>query len=258
MSEMPRNGFRSSAALSRPAKFQFIVQAIAARLAAIAKRQSPAHERVASDRLDPAAIMLPDSSAALSASAHAQALCKPWLFQHCLRTYAWAALLAQTDRIRFDRELLFVACALHDLGLSEMRDGHASDCACFAVEGAREARRFCAERIGWDNERCDRLAEAIALHLNVSVGLKHGPEAHLLNAGAAFDVVGLRWREIAENARRTVLSVHPRLDFKTGMIAQMKSQARNRPDSRAALLVKLGFCNMIRDAPFEDDRACPG
>lgn len=42
-----------------------------------------------------------------------------------------------------------------------------------------------------------RLAEGIALHMNVRVRVTQGVEAHLLNAGAALDGVGLRLAELS-------------------------------------------------------------
>lgn len=240
-------------ALNRRERFALIARAAAARIASLPARlrQRYGFFDTALDRLDPDAIALPDSDAAVRAIEHARALSEAWLFHHCLRTYAWGALLAQADRLRYDRELLFVACALHDLGLTDAHAGHASDCACFAIEGARAAHRFASEKIGWERERCDRLADAIALHLNVSVAVERGPEAHLLNAGAAFDVVGLRMREVPAAAREEVLSNYPRLRFSAQMAKAMKAKAQAFPRSRTAVLVGLGFCGMIRANPLE-------
>ena len=201
--------------------------------------------------IDMNAIRLPDSPVALRASEHAKLLSEPWLFNHCLRTYVWGAMLAQVDRINCDHELLFVACALHDLGLTDAHNCKEHNCACFAVEGARAAHRFAAA-IRWETERSDRLAEAISLHLNVRVGLQHGPEAHLLHEGAALDVIGARVRDIGPTVVPAVLKGYPRLGFKERMVAEMKEQARIRPKSRAAFLVKLGFVGLIRSASLEN------
>lgn len=240
-------------ALNRSERFALIARAAAARIVRLPARlrQRYGFSDAVLDRLDPDAIVLPDSVAATRASEHARALSEAWLFHHCLRTYAWGALLAQIDRLRYDRELLFVACALHDLGLTDTHSGHAPDCACFAVESARAAHRFASETIGWECERCDRLADAIALHLNVSVAVDQGPEAHLLNAGAALDVVGLRMHEVSAAARSAVLSSYPRLEFSAHMAKAMKTKARTYPRSRTAVLVGLGFCEMIRANPLE-------
>lgn len=202
-------------------------------------------------RIDLAAIRLPDSPAALRASEHSQLLSAPWLFNHCIRTYVWAALLAQADRIEFDAELLFIACALHDLGLTAAHSCQEPGCACFAVEGARAAQRF-ATQLGWPAERSERLAEAISLHLNVRVGLGQGAEAHLLHEGAALDVIGARIGQLGPHAIATTLERYPRLGFKNELVPAIKQQAHLRPNSRAAFLLGLGFSRMIRATPLGD------
>ncbi len=133
-------------------------------------------------------------------------------------------------------------------GFTRPRD---TTCSCFAVEGARAAHRFAAT-IGWNDERCDRLAEAISLHLNVQVGLRHGPEAHLLHEGAALDVNGARLRDIGSKAVSAVLQEYPRLELKKHLVESMKEQARAMPGSRAAFLAGLGSIGLIRSAPFEE------
>ncbi len=244
---------KSGGALRRQDRLRLAGQVLLLQMSAL-----PANLRIrlgfsdaATAGVDAGALVLPDSIAAVRAFEHAKALSEPWLFNHCLRTYAWAAMLAQRDRVHFDPELLFVASALHDLGLADSHNCRDLACSCFAVEGARAAHTFAAG-LGWDTERCDRLAEAISLHLNVQVGLRHGPEAHLLHEGAALDVIGARLRHIGPDAARTVLQRYPRLGLKMHLVTSMKEQARVRPGSRAAFLAALGFIGRIRSAPFDD------
>lgn len=200
-------------------------------------------------KIDIDAIRIPDSSAARQAGELAGSLSPPWMFNHCIRTYLWGAMLAQTRQIKFDEELFYVASALHDLGLTEQHRCGAKCAACFAVEGARAAEQF-ADTVGWPGERRDRLSEAISLHLNIRVGLAHGPEAHLLHAGASVDVIGARLKEIDMAGVRHVLDHYPRLGFNTEMAALMKDEARSKPDSRAAFLIGLGFSRMIRESKW--------
>lgn len=200
-------------------------------------------------RVDVDKICMPDSAGALRAVDLMQSLSAPWLANHCMRTYLWGAILAQAGRIRHDEELFFIASALHDLGLTEKHGCGAHCAACFAVAGARAAERF-ANELGWTVERRDRLSEAISLHLNVRVGLKHGPEAHLLHEGASLDVVGARVRELAQETVQAVLQRYPRQGFKEEMSAAMKAQAGSTRDSRAAFLVKMGLVRMIRATPW--------
>lgn len=234
-------------ALSATDRLQLTAQALLTRAAALPRpllrRLGLAPAEAA--RLDASALRAPDSAFAQRVEEHATALSAPWLLHHCWRTYAWGALLAQARGLRPDAELFFSACMLHDLGLTPAHDGHDPQCQCFAVEGARAAHAFALQH-GWDQERSDRLAEAISLHLNVRVGLRHGSEAHLLQAGAAMDVIGARAGELSRDTRRQVEALYPRLEFASAMARTLQSQAQRRPRSRAAFLVGVGFTRMIR------------
>lgn len=201
-------------------------------------------------RIDVDAMPMPDTAACRHAAEHARTLSEPWLFNHCLRTYAWGALLSQVDRLRFDAELLYVASMLHDLGLTSSHACRAQGCRCFAVEGALAARRLMTDH-GWDEARSGRVAEAICLHLNVRVSRRRGHEAHLLHAGAALDVIGARARQLGPQALATVIARHPRSGFGEGMVQAMRQQAELRPRSRAAFLVGNGFLGMIRRCPLD-------
>lgn len=200
-------------------------------------------------RIDIDAIRIPDSSAARSAGELVTSLAAPWMVNHCMRTYLWGAMLAQSQRIKFDEELLYVATALHDMGLSDSHGCSTSCAACFAVEGARVAERF-SDQQGWPHERRDRLSEAISLHLNIRVPLSQGHEAHLLHAGASVDIIGARVRELHVDSVRDVLQRHPRLDFNTAMASTIKKEAQNSPQSRVAFLVGLGLAGMIRESKW--------
>lgn len=236
--------------LRRQDRMRLMGQAMLTRLAALPNRvqRGLGFEPARLRHVDLQAIRLPDSRIAVHASETASALSEPWLFNHCMRTYLWGAMLAQVNDVKFDEELFFTASVLHDLGLTSTHLCQDTSCSCFAVEGARAAREF-ASKEGWTNQRCDQLAEAISLHLNVRVGSKQGAEAHLLHAGAALDVIGALARKIDAGAVAHVLGAYPRLSFKTDMAEAMKGQARSRPTSRAAFLVGLGFIGLMRAAP---------
>ncbi|WP_334189301.1 hypothetical protein [Noviherbaspirillum sp.] len=205
-------------------------------------------------RVDLASLRIPDSGTAQQAERLMRGLSPLWLANHCMRTYLWGAISAQARGIRFDEELLFVASALHDLGLTPRHACHEEDArcaACFAVEGARAAAQF-AHDAGWPDERRHRLSEAISLHLNVRVGLRHGAEAHLLHAGAGMDVVGAGRRRLHPDTIGQVVQAYPRLGFKESMVATMKAQAKRSPRSRAGFLMGVGFAGMIRAVPLAD------
>ena len=228
-------------------RVQLMAQALISRMAALPpvwRKKLGWHEAQAL-RLDVSALRLPDSPFARSACEHASALSPPWLLNHCLRTYVWGSLLGQLHQIPLDEELFFSACVLHDLGLVHAHNGADATCSCFAVEGARAAHTF-AEQHQQSAERCDRLAQAISLHLNVRVGLEHGAEAHLLHEGTTLDMIGARARELHPDTRRAVHARYPRLDLAAQMTAAMHDQAGRRPQSRASFLVGLGFNAMVK------------
>src|SRR6266536_6616437 len=99
----------------------------------------------------------------------------PFLTNHCFRSHFFAVALAERDRVRFDAELLYVAALLHDLGLVARFDTG----RCFEEDGADAAAALAAEE-GWPPERREALAEAIRLHVAVSVEVADGAEAYLL------------------------------------------------------------------------------
>ncbi len=199
---------------------------------------------------DVASLRVPDTALCIAAAELLGSVSEAWLVNHCLRTFLWGAVLGRMDGRAYDEELLFVGAALHDLGLTEAGATLSPiPAACFAVEGAFAAEAFLA-RHGVPDERRERVAEAIALHMNVRVPLAHGVEAHLLHAGAAFDVVGARYGELAASTRDEVVSRHPRLEAKRDLVAAMKQQSHARPHSRAAFLCRHGLISLIRQSAF--------
>jgi hypothetical protein len=192
----------------------------------------------------------PDSQLAREAEELCRELSSPSMLNHCLRVYIWGSLLGSRDRLRYDDELLFVASALHDLGLT---DDYAArgGAPCFAVQGGAAARDWSLER-GCDHGRAGRIADAISLHINPRVRVEEGVEAHLLTAGAAFDVIGARYRQLGRPLVSAALERHPRLGFKREMDERSSAAARRGPRTRVAFGYKLGFGRLIARAPFDE------
>jgi hypothetical protein len=173
----------------------------------------------------------PDSVFPRAALAAAQDVSSPGLLAHCIRAWLWADLLAQADDVPHDPELLYAACVLHDLGLTETYWCRRAE--CFAVEGAMAAHDLAREN-GYP--AAESLAEAISLHLNVTVPLRHGAEAHLLHAGTTTDLLGLRLNRIPTPLQVQVLRRHPRESLDAGLLEPVRRQALARPRSRVAVL----------------------
>jgi hypothetical protein len=190
----------------------------------------------------------PDTRLAIGMAELAAAALPTPLLLHSTRTWLWGSMLAEIDGIEYDDELLYVAAMLHDLSLSEAHQPP-SDAACFAVHGGAEARAH-ALAAGADDDFARQVDDAIAAHFNVSVPLSWGAGAHLLHAGAHFDIVGHRLREVAPSTVIEVLERTPRTGLVECVAAAMREEVRLRPRSRAALLQRLGMERAVRRAKF--------
>ena len=159
------------------------------------------------------------------------------LLGHCLRTWVWGDLLGSLDGITPDAELLYVASLLHDIALTD-RFRPDESVGCFAVHGGEVARTTLTS-LGADSSYADVVAEAIALHMNIRPG--GGPEARLLQAGAHLDVGGTRAGDLPRQTIREVVGRYPRHGFPACFATSMRRETAERPNSRAAVLWRLGM-----------------
>src|SRR5690606_3321630 len=134
----------------------------------------------------------------------------------------------------------YVAALLHDIGLTDRYRPAPDQSPCFAVHGGAVAR----ERLmtwGASTELAGLVDEAIALHMDVAVDPAQGVEAHLLHAAAHLDVAGSRVGDLPRPLLAEILRAHPRDGFSDVFLAAMRREARERPDSRAAVMWKQGM-----------------
>lgn len=170
-----------------------------------------------------------------------------------MRTWVFAELFAQRDRAKHDSELLYLACMLHDLGLTPKHWNHEERAKCFAVEGARAAHTL-VHGAGGSECQARKVAEAISLHLNITVPARLGIEAHLLSKGVSLDVVGRRMYHIAPPMLQCVDARWPRDGFAAELAAATTAQAQLRPGSRSGLLHKLDFVKLIEEDPLAHEK----
>jgi hypothetical protein len=237
---------RTGGSLRRRDRAELLRQGVLARLSRLPQRvQRSLGETISFELPTP-----PDSALARLADERVRELSTPELYAHCMRTWAFATMFAARDRVRHDEELLYLACVLHDLGLTRAHDQADPTAACFAVEGARAAHELlCAHQ--QEQGRARIVAEAITLHLNVTVPARLGVEAHLLSNGVSLDTVGRRLQRLP---RASVLRVErhwPRDDLAEQLIAATARQAELRPQSRSAFLQQLGFARLLRANPLD-------
>jgi hypothetical protein len=228
-------------------RIRLIRQGVAARLV---RMPSEWRSRILGEDLSLTVPRVPDSALAREADERVRELSSPALYGHCLRTWAFATLFAQRDRVKHDEELLYLACVLHDLGLTDEHSGRDPQARCFAVEGARAAYALVHSH-GASEDRARTVAEAISLHLNVTVPARLGAEAHLLSKGVSLDVVGRRLHHVPVAAVERVTAHWPREGLAADLITSTRMQAQLRPQSRSALIHKLGFAALIKGNPLE-------
>src|SRR5215475_15001834 len=85
------------------------------------------------------ALVIPDSLLANEATEILREHSTDLLFNHSLRVYLFAAEQGRQQKLRFDAELLYVAAAFHDLGLTKK---FSSPNERFEVDSANAARQF--------------------------------------------------------------------------------------------------------------------
>jgi len=190
---------------------------------------------------------VPDTAIATAATALLTSCSPGHLVNHCLRTFEFGLALARRDHLEPDRELFYVAAALHDLGLTKTFDGPRS----FEEEGAEAAHGFLL-RERYPRLKADLVAEAVRLHLQLSTATDPRPEVALVHIGASADVTGARLDDIPTTTVHQILDEFPRLDFSHAITLLLTDQVNRKPTSQAARLVELGILQLIAAAPFSE------
>src|SRR5690349_12374781 len=104
-----------------------------------------------------AGITVPDTLLIDEAMDYARKACEPYLFNHVVRSWLFAAKIAELEAIAHDGEVLAVGTLLHDITLNH----HFAGPRRFEVEGADLARSFVAER-GFGERRAQLIWDSVA------------------------------------------------------------------------------------------------
>lgn len=173
-----------------------------------------------------AGIVLPDSQLARDATQLAFESSAPFLFNHVMRTYVFAALLGTYRGVHFDAELVYVSSLLHDLGLTHR---HETPDRRFEVDGAFAARAF-MESHGQAPVRAQLVWDAVALHSSFGITAYKEPDIALVHLGTSVDGGGYI-DEIGRSVVDEVNRVLPRLGYKKEMLAALVGVAARKPDT---------------------------
>jgi hypothetical protein len=156
-----------------------------------------------------AGVSVPDTPLISRAIEYAREHSEPYLFNHVMRSWLFAVILAQLSESAHDAEVLAVTTILHDLGLAKAFDGPLR----FEVEGANAARAF-ARNEGIDDRRSQLIWDGVALNSTPSISLYKETEVALCTAGIALDWGGWGYDKLTETQVAAIVDVFPRLEMK--------------------------------------------
>lgn len=171
-------------------------------------------------------VTVPDTPLISRAMELARLHSEPFLFNHSVRAWLFAARLGQLQGIPFDEEVLAVGTLLHDLGLTNAFTGPRR----FEIEGADAARAF-ARKEGLDDRRVQLIWDTVALNSTPSIALYKEGDVALCTAGIALDWGGFQYERIPAEEMKHILAAFPRLDMKDRFTESVCSIVRTKPET---------------------------
>ncbi|ARX85249.1 MULTISPECIES: HD domain-containing protein [Streptomyces] len=158
----------------------------------------------------------------------------PYLRNHSLRAFLFGRAAAAQAGCRpgedYDEEVLFLICALHDLGLTERA---ADDRQRFEVAGADLAARFLEDN-GITDSRVDAVWDGIALHTSPGFAAspvhrnRRPPEIGAAQRGILLDIEGGP-DDLPPGYASRVHAAYPRLGGARALGAALESRSLSDP-----------------------------
>lgn len=173
-----------------------------------------------------AGVTVPDTPAISRAMELARERSEPYLFNHAMRSWLFAATLAQLKQTAHDGEVLAVTTILHDIGLAEGFDGPLR----FEVEGANAARAFARDE-GLDERRAQLIWDGVALNSTPSISLYKEVEVALCTAGIGLDWGGFGYESMPVARVAEIVEAFPRLGMKQRFTRAVCRIVETRPDT---------------------------
>lgn len=173
-----------------------------------------------------AGVNVPDSPAISRAIDFARKHCETYLFNHVMRSWLFAIVIADAHGEPYDAEVLAISTLLHDIGLAE---GFAGPLR-FEVEGANAARRF-AMAEGLDERRTQLIWDSVALNSTPSICLHKEHEAALCVMGVGLDWGGYGYDAIPAERIKAILDAFPRLGMKERFAHAVCGVVVQRPET---------------------------
>ena len=166
-----------------------------------------------------------DTPLVTSAMEFARTHSEPYLFNHAVRSWLFAARLGQLQGITHDAEVVAVSALLHDIGLTNSFTGQRR----FEIEGADAARAFAQEQ-GLDDRRVQLIWDTVALNPRLRSPCTK-TEVALCTSGIALDYGGLQYDQIPPDEMNGILSEFPRLDMKRCFTESVCGIVKAKPET---------------------------
>ena len=206
-----------------------------------------------------AGVSVPDTSVIAGALEYAQRLSEPYLFNHAMRSWLFAARIGQLKGIECDHEAVAVGTILHDVGLTAGVSGPNR----FEVNGADAARSFIKER-GFSDHRSQLIWDLVALNSTPSIALHKEPEVALGTMGIALDWGGFGLEQIPAAEVAEIVSAFPRLKMKHKFAEACSHLVTTRPETSYDNFLsdfgerfvpgyrRVSTVDLLMNAPFEE------
>lgn len=206
-----------------------------------------------------AGVGVPDSPLITEAIDYARTLYDPYLFNHAMRSWLFAAKIGQSKGIDCDLEVVAVGTILHDIGLSPAVSGSNR----FEVNSAAAARSFVKTR-GISDRRAQLIWDLVALNSTVSIALHKEPEVAVGTMGIGLDYGGFFFDLIPSEDMTEILRAFPRLKMKTQFAEACCRLVSAKPETSSDNFLRdfgerfvpgykpVSAVDLLLNAPFEE------
>ena len=206
-----------------------------------------------------AGVSVPDSPLITEVLEYEQNVYEPYLFNHAMRSWLFAAKIGQSKGFDCDLEVVAIGTILHDIGLSSAVSGSNR----FEVNGAEAVRSFVKER-GISDRRGQLIWDLVALNSTPSIALHKEPEVALGTMGIGLDYGGF-FIELVPSADMTeILRAFPRLKMKTQFAETCCRLVAAKPETSSDNFLRdfgerfvpgykpISTVDLLMNAPFEE------
>lgn len=205
-----------------------------------------------------AGIQAPDTAHTRKAAGLVAQVHNREMLNHVHRSWWFAEFLGRKRGLTYDREIVYLAAIMHDLGLTE---AYTAD-KRFEVDGADAARGVLLAD-GFAEKRAQTVWDAIAFHSSIGIAEYKEPEIALVHMGSHLDVLGFYYDEVTPQLIDDTLQLYPRLGFAAAFQAALAEVVRKKPMLAAGTgLVDIGHrhvpgfalpngCDLLENTVFE-------